>query len=103
MVKHIVMWRLGPDHRLQLCSDASLAKVVASMQRTIAGLVRIEIGLNRCDSPDAADLVLYSEFESWQALQRYEAHPLHDELKTILAPLRVERRVVNYESGPALA
>lgn len=71
------------------------------MRRTIAGLLRIEFGMNAADSPDAADLVLYSEFESWQALQCYETHPLREELKVILRPLRSERRVVDCE-GPAL-
>jgi hypothetical protein len=45
-----------------------------------------------------ADLLLYSEFESWPALQGYEAHPLHHELRELIAPLRIERRVVDYQT-----
>lgn len=101
-VRHIVMWRLsGKDVWQRMCNDGAVDRLLASMRRTIAGLLRIEFGMNAADSPDAADLVLYSEFESWQALQCYETHPLHEELKVILRPLRSERRVVDYE-GPAV-
>jgi hypothetical protein len=43
--------------------------------------------------------VLYSEFEDWQALKVYEAHPLHDQFKRLVGPLRSERRVVDYEKA----
>ena len=46
---------------------------------------------------DGADLALYTEFDSWSALHAYEVHPLHEELKRLIGPLRVERRVVDYE------
>ena len=59
----------------------------------------VEIGINKRRAGDASDLALYTEFESWSALQAYEVHPLHEELKRLIGPLRVERRVVDYEVG----
>jgi hypothetical protein len=99
-VRHIVMWRLSsPELRQQLDRDESLAQLLMSMRRSIPGLLRIELGMNECASPDASDLVLYSEFEDWQALKVYEAHPLHDQFKRLVGPLRSERRVVDYEKA----
>ncbi len=61
------------------------------------GLIRLDLGSNRTAASDAADLLLYGEFESWQALRSYEVHPLHDELRRLIGPLRIERRVCDYE------
>lgn len=98
-VRHIVMWRLsGKEAWERLCNEGSVDRLFNAMRQTIAGLLHIEIGRNACASPDAADLVLYCEFEDWQALQRYESHPLHAEFKGMLSPLRNERRVVDYQA-----
>jgi len=34
---------------------------------------------------------------SWEALRGYESHPLHEELRALIGPIRSERRVVNDE------
>lgn len=99
MVKHLVMWRLRDSERS--LSDAEIQRLIqdaiAAMKQGIQGLRTAEIGFNRCTAGDAADLALYAEFDSWSALQAYEIHPLHEELKRVIGPLRVERRVVDYE------
>ena len=100
MVKHLVMWRLRDFERGgDLADKHRILDAVAAMRTGIAGLKAVEIGINRRRAGDAADLALYTEFESWSALQDYEAHPLHEELKRLIGPLRVERRVVDYEVG----
>jgi hypothetical protein len=67
------------------------------------GLAASGLGLNQADSADASDLVLCCEFHSWDALRGYESHPLHQELRAIIGPLRAERRVVDFEFEPAAA
>jgi len=100
MIHHVVMWRLRDEAK-----RTSWAAIVEQLQRnveamriSVPGLLRLEVGTNRAGVPDAADLLLYSEFESWNALQSYQAHPLHDELRGLIGPLRIERRVVDYET-----
>jgi hypothetical protein len=99
MVKHLVMWRLRDSERN--LSDAEIQRLIhesiAAMKQGIQGLLTAEIGINRCTAGDAADLALYTEFDSWSALRAYEIHPLHEEFKRLIGPLRVERRVVDYE------
>ncbi len=100
MIHHVVMWRLQDEAKrthLAALTEQMQALAVA-MRTTVPGLLRLDFGDNRASAPDAADLLLYSEFESWHALQGYEAHPLHMQLRGLIAPLRTERRVVDYET-----
>ncbi|MEP7311233.1 MAG: Dabb family protein [Pseudomonadota bacterium] len=100
MVKHLVMWRLrASDQDSYLSNFAAIRTAADAMRSGIDGLRRLEIGFNQSRIHDAADLALYSEFVSWSALQAYETHPLHEELKRLIGPMRLERRVVDYEMG----
>jgi hypothetical protein len=49
-------------------------------------------------SAESADLVLYSELESKEALDYYANHPLHKAVMPFIAEARSERRVVDYEA-----
>jgi Stress responsive A/B Barrel Domain len=99
MVKHLVMWRLRDSERgaVEPEFERSVLAAIRAMKAGIAGLRTAELGVNRCRAGDAADLALYTEFESWSALEAYEFHPLHEELKRLIGPIRIERRVVDYE------
>jgi hypothetical protein len=98
LVRHIVMWRLCDAESWQrLQADGSAARLFNAMRADVPGLLRLDVGMNAAPSPDAADLVLYTEFSSWDALRAYEVHPLHDDFKAMLRPLRSERRVVDFE------
>jgi len=94
------MWRLEDEVKLtQLAAlTTQLQTLAVSMRAAIPGLLRLEVGSSSSKGQDAADLLLFSEFESWSALEVYETHPLHVQLKTLLSPLRKEKRVVDYET-----
>jgi hypothetical protein len=99
MIRHIVIWRLKDEakcfgwvERLE-----SIHLVVAAMRERVPELLRIELGVNKAQVADSADLLLLSEFRSWEALHGYEKHPLHDELRRLIVPVRLERRVLDYE------
>ncbi len=94
------MWRFEDEaKRAHMAALTEQMQALAAAMRTaVPGLLRLDLGDNRASAPDAADLLLYSEFESWHALQGYEAHPLHVQLRRLIAPLRSERRVVDYET-----
>jgi len=100
VIHHVVMWRLQDEtkrtHMAALTEQ--MHALAAAMRTTVPGLLRLHFGDNRAAAPDAADLLLYSEFESWHALAGYETHPLHVQLRGLIAPLRIERRVVDYET-----
>jgi hypothetical protein len=100
MIRHVVMWRLRDEAKRTAWGTIveRLQCQVESMRAIVPGLLRLEVGTNHKTVSDSADLLLYSEFESWDALQGYESHPLHDELRELIGPVRIERRVVDYET-----
>jgi hypothetical protein len=99
MVKHLVMWRLRHGKGLREGDEqqAKILQAISAMRTGISGLKALELGFHTGNGADSADLALYSEFDSWEALQAYENHPLHEVLKNLIGPLRTERRVVDYE------
>lgn len=101
MIHHVVMWRLREEfkHERLAAIAVGLEGNLRELRAAVPGLRRLELAVNRAAAADAADLVLYSEFETWRALHDYEAHPLHAQLRGVIAPLRVERRVVDYETN----
>lgn len=102
MIRHVVLWRLTealrshPEH-LDL---AGLRRSVQAMREGVPGLLRADIAQVREPGADAVDLAFYCEFASWQALHAYEDHPLHQQFRRLVGPLRVERRVADYEVVP---
>lgn len=100
MVRHIVFWRLK-EHALgnDKATNARLIKEkLEGLAGKIPGLLRIEVGLDFSREDASADVALYTEFESREALAGYHHHPAHEALKPFIAEVRSERRVVDYEA-----
>jgi quinol monooxygenase YgiN len=100
MIHHVVIWKLKPEALVE-GRPRALAEMLAqaaAMRAGVPGLLRLELGANEMPGPDAGDLVLYTEFNNWEALRVYEAHPLHQRFRALVGPLRSERRSVDYES-----
>ncbi len=96
MIKHIVFWRVADSSLAkQYCEGAE--NLLEQMRSEIKGLIHIELGVDLTRSDTSSDIALYSEFESWEALSDYDAHPIHEQFKKYLGPLRTERRAVDYE------
>ncbi|MBM4232592.1 MAG: Dabb family protein [Gammaproteobacteria bacterium] len=95
MVKHIVMWRLR-DSASKAADAARIKVLLESLSGRIPGLLKIEVGANFIADPNAADVVLYSEFTDAAALAIYQAHPLHLEIAPQVKVLAVERRSADY-------
>ncbi|MBM4213130.1 MAG: Dabb family protein [Gammaproteobacteria bacterium] len=95
MVKHIVMWRLR-DSASKAADAARIKVLLEGLSGRIPGLLKIEVGANFIADPNAADVVLYSEFTDAAALAVYQAHPLHLEVVPQVKALAVERRSADY-------
>jgi len=100
IVKHIVMWRLKEP-----TSGSSKEAVARSFKLRLEALPQVipeiryyEVGLNLKDSERAADVVLYSEFDSLEALASYSLHPAHLEVVELVREIAAESRVVDYET-----
>ena len=96
MIKHIVCWKVDkPELSKKYCGDA--AELLQQMREQISGLISLEVNADFSRIDSSADVVLYSEFGSWDALNYYNQHPLHLEFKDYLGPYIVERRMADYE------
>lgn len=99
MIKHIVFWKLKEQaNGLNKVENAAAIKQnLEALNGQIEGLTHLEVGLDFLGSAESADLVLYSEFESKEALEFYASHLLHKAVMPFIAEARSERRVVDYE------
>lgn len=92
MVKHIVLYTLKEDvnkeDAIQVVADA-LEPLVGK----IPGLNWLEI--NPCQG--GMDYALYSEFDSWEALEKYQKHPLHLMAKEKFVDFIANRYCADYE------
>ena len=92
MVKHIVLFTVkeGQDKE-------QVAKIAASVLEPLAGkidgLTHVEVRRTYA----GADIALYCELESREAMDAYAVHPLHEEAKTHFFHLLSGRVAADYE------
>ena len=100
MIRHVVIWRFKAEAEGAPRADNLLrAKaLLEQLPREIPGIQSFAVGINAADSPEAADLALVSEFESWDALRVYQDHPAHRRVVDFLRAVRTERRVADWEA-----
>ncbi|MDZ4669140.1 MAG: Dabb family protein [bacterium] len=100
MIKHIVFWKLKEHANGMSKEENALAikEKLESLKGKIEGLIQIEVGIDFLGSAESANLALYSEFESKEALDFYQQHPLHKAVMPFIAEARSERRVVDFNS-----
>jgi len=94
MIKHIVMWRINEPRQEPALR---IKTALEGLNGQIPGLLHLEVGVDFSREGESADVVLYSEFESRQALEAYPNHPAHAAVAPLVKALRSERRVVDYE------
>jgi hypothetical protein len=99
MIKHIILWRLKDfaEGSTKQENMLKVKKMLEEMRGKIPGMLKLEVGLNFESSDSASDISLYTEFESREALDAYQIHPVHIKVKEFIPLVRTERRVVDYE------
>ena len=97
VVKHIVMWNILGDSAEEKASNTQRLKAAfEGMRGRIPVLLALEIGVDVSRVDYACDVVLYSEFETAQALADYASHPEHLRVRQALEGLRIARHQVDY-------
>lgn len=97
LIKHIVMWNVRGDSPAERHANiASLKREFESLRGCIPGLIRLEVGVDHSGIDYACDVVLYSEFESQEALAAYATHPEHTRVRLALGDMRIARHQVDY-------
>lgn len=99
MIKHIVMWDIrGENADEKLANCLRVKKLFEDMAGEIPGMRTIEVGIDISRIDYACDVVLYSEFDSKEALEGYSSHPAHLRVRQQLSDVRTARHQVDYLS-----
>lgn len=98
MIKHIVMfkfkeWAEGDDRSTNIKALKAKLEVLPAQ---IGDIKSFEVGINFLEASVAYDLVLLSEFESKEALYRYQKHPEHIKVADFVGKACESRIVVDY-------
>jgi hypothetical protein len=97
MIKHIVMWNLAGDTTEDRSLAAEFLRIrFEGLRGEVPGLLHLEVGLDHSRVDYACDVVLYTEFESQEALDAYATHPAHLRVKGELGQMRIARFQVDY-------
>ncbi len=99
MIKHIVLWKLKETAAGHSAAENAreIKRRLEALNGRIPGMLRLEVGIDFSKEDASSDVALYSEFESRAALEGYQSHPLHEEVKEFVMAVRSERRLVDYE------
>lgn len=100
MVKHIILWQLKDELTKEEKDSvkAGIKKGLESLQGRIDGLLEIKVQTEDLPSSNA-DLMLYSVFDSAEALKGYAVHPAHVEVAdTKVRPFTKTRLCLDFEA-----
>ncbi len=96
MVKHIILWTLKDEFN----NDAVKSEMKAALEALVGvvpGLLKMQVEIAPLPTSNA-DVMLYSELESEDALCGYAVHPAHVEVaNTKVRPFTATRNVIDFE------
>ena len=98
MIKHVVMWKVrgsSADERRDQAEKIRTA--LEPLRGNIPGMSSLEVGIGSGGDEQLSDVVLISIHDDWAALKGYQVHPAHVEAARVIAGLRIERRVLDFE------
>jgi Stress responsive A/B Barrel Domain. len=98
MIKHVVMFTINPDLGLdKKATQLQMKEKLESLKGKIEGMVSLEVGINQNTNPEAFDVCLITVHNTWQDLQHYQDHPLHQEVAKFIGSVRKGRAVADFE------
>ena len=95
MVKHIIIWQLKEEANTSEVK-AGIKQGLEGLAGVIPGLIEIKVMINPMESSNG-DVMLYSVFESEEALKGYAVHPEHVKVAdNIVRPYTKTRACFDY-------
>jgi hypothetical protein len=99
VIKHIVMWNFA-DEAEGDDKATNLAKVqqdLVALRGLVPGMGAFEIAIGADPLEHTYDMVLYSEFDSVEALHAYATHPQHVAVAQFIGKVRTARACMDFE------
>ncbi len=95
MVKHIILWTLKEEFNTQQIKR-EMKVALEGLIGVVPGLLTMKIEIEPLATSNA-DVMLYSELESEEALQGYAVHPAHVKVAdTKVRPFTKTRTVIDF-------
>jgi hypothetical protein len=101
MVKHIICFKLkdSAEGNPKSVNAKLAAEKLLSLRDKIKEIKHIEVGINSPQaSADNFDMVLYTEFGSFEDLEIYQKHPEHVKSADFIKKIRETRACVDFEA-----
>lgn len=96
-LRHVVTWKVAGDSEEERERvKAEFRDRLLSLPSQIDVIRSFEVGLNNAGAADNFDVVLVSEFDDEDALQRYIQHPVHQEVVTFVRAHTSGRGAVDF-------
>ena len=94
MVRHIVLFKIKDEYKADI---PDMVEKFYGMKGKIEGLVNLEAGADFLHSDRSYDVALVTEFESREALEAYQTHPVHLPVKKRMGEVRISSVACDYE------
>ena len=95
MITHVVLFKL--KDRSEAAVETTRA-VLLAMRGRIPELLEIEVGADQLHSERSYDIVLITKHESWDALDAYQVHPIHQGVGVHMKQVVERAASVDYET-----
>ena len=96
MVKHIILWKLKEENNTAEIKNG-IKQNLEGLLGKIDGLIEIKVQ-TECLKSSNVDVMLYSVFETEEALKNYAVHPEHVKVAdTFVRPYTAIRSCIDYE------
>lgn len=96
MVKHIILWKLQEAHNNDEVKKG-IKEGLEGLLGVVPGIVEIKVQTDKLESSNV-DVMLYSVFESKEALKGYANHPEHVKVAdTKVRPFTQTRACIDFE------
>lgn len=100
MIKHIVVWALKEEANGKTKEENK--QIFKTMLEDLVGKVpslkSLEVGLKTDAAPDNCDdIVLVTEFDTWEGLSEYATHPDHLKVIAFAKQVVAKRSAMDYE------
>ena len=94
MIRHIVLFKIKHEYKDEI---PQLVKNFYGMKGRIEGMVDLEAGADLLHSDRSYDIALTTVFDSREALDSYQTHPVHLPVKTRMGEVRSASVACDFE------
>ena len=92
MLKHVVTWKVKEENKQE--NMEKMKKMLEALVGVIDEIKSLQVGIN--ENGGEYDIILITDFENKEALQTYDAHPNHQEVRKFVRSVVESRVAVDY-------